>query len=68
MTKYMEWDEPFNRTGCHVICRMTFDDVIKAMKELQEDHKDHPNYPYKTDQEALDDFQTIHWARIIDAD
>lgn len=66
MTKYMEWMEPYDDGDSCVICRMSFEDVIKSMKKYQEAFKDHPNYPYKSDQDALDDFQVIHWAAIVE--
>ena len=66
MTKYMEWMEPYDDGDSCVICRMSFEDVIKSMKKYQEKHKDHPNYPYPDEQAMLDDFQTIHWATVIE--
>lgn len=66
MTKYVEWMEPYDSGDSCVICRMSFEDIIKSMKRLQENFKNHPNYPYKSDQEAIDDFIVVHWGRIID--
>jgi hypothetical protein len=66
MTKWVEWDEPYGPEDVHMICRVKADEIIKHMKNLQEYKKDHPNYPYKSDQEALDDFVVIHWARTLE--
>mgnify|MGYP001191666294 CR=1 FL=1 len=71
--KYVEWDEPWqmdeesSTSWVGVTSRMTCEDAIRWSKYLAEKfHKDHPKYPYKTDQEALDDFIIINWARIVD--
>lgn len=49
------WDEPYsNDPLTNVECRMTREDVIKYQRA---------KYPYETDQHAVDDFITVHWAR-----
>lgn len=70
MTKWVEWSEPFGNVAVEVVCRMRVEDVIHYMiMEYQVEHKDHPNYPYRAQDEALQDFLTIHWGRIVeDAD
>ena len=67
MTKLVEWIEPFGNGKYGYTCTAVPGEVIKYMKEeYQEQFKDHPNYPYKTDQAALDDFIIINWATLID--
>lgn len=64
MSDYIEWDEPFGSGVVGYVCRAHKDDIIKYMKEeYQLKFKDHPKYPYKTDNDALLDFMVIHWAR-----
>lgn len=68
MTKWVEYVEPLGsgKYGAQYI-RIKVDEVIEYMKnEYQEQYKNHYNYPYKSDQDALDDFMVIHWAKIID--
>lgn len=68
MSNYIEWDEPFGTGVSWYTCRALKDDIIKYMKEeYQLQFKAHPNYPYKTDEEALQDFMVIHWARECDS-
>ena len=67
MSEYIEWDEPFGLGKTGYKCIAHKDDIIKYMKEeYQLQFKDHPNYPYKTDDEALLDFMVINWARESD--
>lgn len=61
----VQWDEPFGSGKYGYTCKALGKDVIAYMKEeYQEQFKHHRNYPYKSDQEALDDFVTIHWASV----
>lgn len=67
MTKLVKWIEPFGSGKYNYTCTATITEIIKYMKEeYQEQFKAHKNYPYKSDQEALDDFIAINWARIVD--
>lgn len=69
MIKYVEWHEPFGSGVVGYLCRATVEDVIRYMKEeYQEQYKDHPNYPYKSDEDALTDFKIINWAYIVGHD
>ncbi len=61
--KWINWVEPLG-TGKHghVECRAPIKDIINYMKnEYQEKFKSHKNYPYKNDEEALEDFIAIHY-------
>lgn len=62
--KYVNWVEPLGDGSYGAIeCRALITDVVRYMKEqYQEQFKDHPKYPYKSDEEALDDFISIHFA------
>lgn len=62
--KWVNWVEPLGDGSYGAIeCRALITDVIKYMKEqYQEQFKNHPNYPYKSDDKALEDFITIHMA------
>lgn len=62
MTKYVEWDEPYDgeQDPPHVLLRMTIEDAVRAMRR-----KDKYNQ-YQSDEQALDDFIVIHWARIVE--
>lgn len=63
----VQWDEPFGSGKYGYTCTARASDIIKYMKEeYQEQHKNHRNYPYKTDKDALMDFVVIHWATIYD--
>lgn len=69
MTSYIYWQEPLGNGKYAYECKARKEDVIKYMKEeWQLQFKDHPNYPYKSDIEALDDFIAIHWAYEVNAD
>lgn len=70
MTKYVKWIEPLgDGSKGHIDCRAKAEEIIQFMKEeYQQQFKDHPNYPYKSDEDALMDFVVIHWAEIVDAD
>lgn len=62
MTRIVEWTEPYFGDGkTAVICRMTVDDVIHfQMARI--------DCVYTDPQRALDDFVTVHWAEIKNAD
>jgi hypothetical protein len=71
--KYVEWVEPWELdinpvvSPITVTSRMTCEDAIKWMRYKEDKlHFNHPKYPYKSDQDALNDFIAINWARIID--
>lgn len=62
MTRIVEWIEPFsNDSKATLVCRMTVDDVIHFQMTREDFRYDHP-------QRALDDFVTVHWAEIKNAD
>jgi hypothetical protein len=68
--KIVKWGEPWatgDGTFVDVKYQMSSEDAIKWMKYVGEVlHSNHPNYPYETDQDALDDFLTVYWASIED--
>jgi len=66
MTEYVEWQEPFGQGKYGYICRAKKEEVIRYMRdEYQYQFTNHPNYPYKSDEEALADFLIIHWAKLV---
>lgn len=70
MTRWVKWFEPLG-DGSHgaIYCSAKVDEVISYMKtEYQHQFINHPNYPYKSDEDALLDFVAIHWADIYNAD
>jgi hypothetical protein len=65
MTKYVEWDEPFDVEAIYnLICRMSVEDAIAWQVAYVADKS--PAFEYKSDQEALDDFVTVRYARIVE--
>lgn len=67
MTKYVEWNEPWQYGTCHtswvnVTSRMTVEDAIR----YQRGYCAEKAFYYKSDEDALADFLTIHWAKIIE--
>lgn len=69
MTKrrVVRWVAPLGLGQYSYTCVANADDIISFMKEeYQENHKNHPNYPYKTDEDALLDFVAINWAEVYD--
>lgn len=63
----IEWMEPLgdgSRGGIRCIAKVN-EVVDYMMNEYQHNHKNHPNYPYKSQIEALQDFMTIHWASYV---
>lgn len=68
MTKWVEWVDPLGSGSYGTIyCRARAGEIISYMKEeYQEQFQEHPNYPYKSDQEALDDFVATHWGSIVE--
>lgn len=60
---YVEWVEPFSQADASItlICRLTKCDAIKAQRLSGLARQ----YEYRDDQQALTDFITVHWARII---
>ncbi|RZN19506.1 hypothetical protein [Bradyrhizobium sp. Leo121] len=52
-----EWVEPFGEGPEPVHCRMSSRDIIAAQKRR-------PEYANATDQQALDDFIVVNWARL----
>jgi hypothetical protein len=68
ITETVTWFEPLGSGKYGYLCKAPVEDIINYMKEeYQETHKDHPNYPYKSDQDALDDFITINWATLVNS-
>lgn len=62
--KYVEWIEPYdNETDTTLICRLTVEDAIKAQRHHAFAQK---GFVYETEQQALDDFVTVHWAKIVE--
>ncbi len=69
MTKYVVWNEPLGSGKYGIKCEALASDIAKYMiEEYQERHKQHSKYPYPNEEEALQDFITIHWATIVEND
>jgi hypothetical protein len=67
MTKYVEWIEPFDASGSiALICRLTVEDAIKWQQGAPE-RAGNKVFKYESDEQALEDFVTVHWARIVSA-
>lgn len=65
----VEWNEPFGEGKYGYTCRASIEDVVAFMvTEYQQKFKSHPNYPYPSDKDALDDFLVIHCGCLVDAD
>ena len=58
MTKWVEWSEPWGSTGFEVVSRMRWKDVA-TVQRLREPR-------YESDEQAVDDFLVVHWARIVE--
>ncbi len=57
-----EWDEPLGYDPLtHCTCSVTREDAIKFQRAYVERHR--PEFIYKDDQQALDDFMAVRWAR-----
>lgn len=70
MTKYVEWSTPWDYGGLsfeHVECvsRMKVEDAIKYQHGVTNMKYGHT---YDSDEDALYDFMTIHWANIIEVE
>lgn len=57
--KWAEWLEPFGNGPEAVYCRMSFSDIVQALRR-----KDW-RYDYLSAEEVFMDFIVIHWAKII---
>jgi hypothetical protein len=51
--QWVEWIEPFGPNNEPVYCRVTRETAIATQRRIHE---------YASDQDALDDFVTVHWA------
>lgn len=60
---WVEWIEPFGPNNEPVFCRVLRETAIATQKVLTEKAK--PGFIYETDEQALDDFVVVHWAKII---
>jgi hypothetical protein len=59
------WTEPLGSGKYGYTCTADAKDIIAFMQEeYQTQYKNHPEYPYKTDQQALEDFLAINWATL----
>jgi hypothetical protein len=65
MTRYVKWIEPYDAeaNGC-VELRMTVEDVIKCQRARVAQYR--PDFQYESDQQAIDDFCTVHWGTIVE--
>lgn len=57
----IEWDEPLSHDPVtNLNCRVTREDAIKFQRAHVAAGR--PDFVYKDDQEALDDFMMVRWA------
>lgn len=61
--EWVEWVEPFDENSNEVIMRIRPATAVDFMQDLASERK--APFNYKTDQDALDDFLTCHWAYIV---
>ena len=66
-TEWIEWVEPFlsdvvNLDGDPVFCRVKPATAIAAQRYSAMQAK---NYDYPTDEQALEDFMIVHWAKKV---
>ena len=62
MEVWIEWVEPFDKKANPVYMRVSKETAIAAQKEIAKKL----NKPYSSDEEALEDFMVVHWAKIIE--
>jgi len=60
--QFVEWDEPFGPIGEPIFCRTLLRTAIAYQRWKKEQNG---QFMYKSDEDALKDFITDHWARII---
>jgi hypothetical protein len=60
--KRVEWVEPYDNNHPSIVltCSLSVEDAIKAQKNSAA----FKEYVYESDERALEDFVTIHWAQI----
>jgi len=62
MTTWVEWVEPYDKDAKFVVVsRLTKVDCIQWQKNYAKEMHD---YVYKSDDDALFDFMTVHWATL----
>jgi len=62
LTDYVEWVEPFFESE-PVIMKITVATAIRFQKAAAA--RINKNFVYKSDEEALEDFLVVHWAKLI---
>lgn len=60
MSTWIEWVEPWGILDEPVYCRVEAEAAIKVQKFTANQAK--PGFVYESDEDALLDFMTIHWA------
>lgn len=65
MTKYVEWDEPFDLEGkVNTVCRVKVDEIIVWQRaQLENINSD---FKYDSDEQALQDFVALHWGWVVE--
>lgn len=66
MTKYVEWVQPYDEY-CDIpqILRLTLEDAVKVQKRALV-KSGNASFQYESDEQALDDFVCVHWAKIVE--
>ena len=60
---FVEWVEPFGPNSEPVYCRVSIATAIATQKYTAQQAK--AGFRYLSDNEALDDFMTVHWAKTV---
>jgi hypothetical protein len=63
--RWVEWIEPFGPENQPVYCRVSESTAIATQKASAKIAR--PDFQYASDEMALDDFMTVHWARFVEA-
>lgn len=59
MARWVEWVDPYDKSFVAVLCYMRAEEAIKAQRKL---------HNYESDEEALADFVTVNWGRVVNID
>jgi len=60
--EWIEWVEPFNDAAQPVYCRVSRETAIHTQRQSGLS----VGFTYESDERALADFMTVHWARLVD--
>jgi hypothetical protein len=67
MAKYVKWIEPYSvEADVCVELRVTVEDAIKSQRVHVAKYR--PDFTYESDDQALQDFITVHWGIVVEGD